>query len=121
MSGILKAIPVTILSGASLSNAALVGDQVFIGLQMPAAWSAASLSFQISYDNGLTFHDLYDDSGTEVVLSPASPAGKYLAITPDPFNGITLLKIRSGATGAAVNQAADRVLTVISRKFHPRD
>lgn len=119
MSAVQKNIPLLIPNGTALSNAALVGDHNFVGLQMSAAWTAASLSFQISYDAGVTFHDLYDDSGTEVVLAPAAPAGKYLQISPDPFGGIVLLKVRSGTTGTPVNQGADRALILVTRKLFP--
>lgn len=114
-----KAIPLTILSGASLSNPALVGDHVFIGLQMPAAWTAASLTFQTSYDDGVTWHDLYDDAGVEVTLAPATPAGKYLAVSPDPFGGLLWLKVRSGTSGSPVNQASNRALILVTRKIYP--
>jgi len=119
MSAVQKTIPVLIASGTALSNGALLGDHVLVGIQMSAAWSAASLTFQISYDLGASFHDLYDDSGSEVTLAPAAPAGKYLQISPDPFGGIVLLKVRSGTTGTPVNQAADRNLILTTRKLFP--
>jgi hypothetical protein len=115
----LKSLPITILSGASLSNAALIGDHVFVGLQMPAAWTAASMTFQVSDDDGVTWHNLYDDGGNEVTINPTTPAGLRLAITPDAFGGVTFLKIRSGTSGAPVVQGADRALTVITRKLFP--
>ena len=114
-----KQLPVTIANGASLSNGALLGDHVLVGIQMSAAWTAASLTFQISYDDGATWHNLYDDSGTEVTLSPVSPAGLYLALSPDPFGGIVLIKVRSGTSGTPVNQAAARSLILITRKIFP--
>ena len=114
-----KVLPIQILSGASLSQGALLGDHCLVGIQMPAAWDAASLSFQVSYDAGASWHDLYDDAGNEVTLAPASPAGKYLAVTPDPFGGIEFIRVRSGLTGAAVNQTATRSISLITRKIFP--
>lgn len=107
----------TITNGTALSGAVALGEQVLVGIQMSAAWTSASLSFQISIDGGTTWLDLYDDSGTEVTLSPTSPAGKFLAISPDPFAGAVFLKVRSGTTGTPVNQGADRVLTLLTRKL----
>jgi hypothetical protein len=111
--------PITILSGASLSNAALLGDSVLVGIQMPAAWTAASLTFQVSDDGGATWKDLYDDAGVEVTLSPTSPAGKRMAVSPDPFGGIVLIKVRSGTSGVPVVQGADRALVLVTRKVFP--
>ena len=38
----------TIANGASLSGAVYVGNRRLIGIQMPAAWTAAVLTFQVS-------------------------------------------------------------------------
>ena len=121
MAGHQKALPILIASGASLSNGALIGDHVLVGIQMPAAWTAASLTFQTSFDAGVNWHDLYDDGGNEVTLSPTSPDGKYLAVSPDPFGGSMFLKVRSGTSGTPVDQAADRSLVLITRKVFPRE
>ena len=121
MPGHQKALPITIASGASLSNGALIGDHVLVGIQMPAAWTAASLTFQTSFDGGASWKNLYDDAGNEVTLSPTSPAGKYLSVSPDPFGGSLFLKVRSGTAGVPVNQAATRSLTLITRKVFPRE
>lgn len=108
----------TILSGASLSGAIALGVQVLVGIQMPAAWTAASLTFQVSIDNGVTWTNLFDDGGNEVTLAPTSPAGKYLATDPSAFAGITFLKIRSGTNGSPVTQLGDRAFTLVTRKFY---
>jgi len=118
MSLALKHQTATIANGTSLSNGVLIGDMALCGLLMSAAWTAASLSFQISFDDGVTWNDLYSDAGVEQVLVVTAPAGKYLALDPSQFAGITMIKIRSGVTGVPVNQGADRVLTLVSRKFY---
>lgn len=120
MSTAVKYMPVTIPSGQSLSNGALLGDYSLCGLLFPAVWTAAGLTYQISFDGGTTFVNLNDSTGTEVAL-PASPAaGKYFAI--DPFNssltGITLLKLRSGTAAAPVNQAQDTTVIVVGRRIY---
>ena len=121
MSALQKAIPVTIAAGASLSNGALLGDHTLVGIQMPATWTPASLTFQISYDDGATWHNLYDDGGNEVTLSPNLLGGvsQYLAVSPDPFGGIVLIAVRSGTQAAPVNQVSAAALTLITRKFFP--
>lgn len=118
MGQILSDAKAVIKSGTALSNAINVGTKVLCGIQMPAAWDAANLTFQVSYDSGVTWQDLYDGLGTEIaVTSPA--AGKYLAVDPSDYAGIVFLKVRSGTTGTPVNQTADRTIVLVSRKFYP--
>jgi hypothetical protein len=78
---------------------------------MPAAWTAATLTFQVSYD-GTTFVDLYDDTGTEIQWQAA--ASRFIVPSaPSQFFGIQALKVRSGTTGTPVNQGADRAIQVV--------
>lgn len=105
---------VTIASGQALSGAIDLLGYNLVGVQMPAAWTAANLTFQGSID-GTNFYDLYDGSA-EINLSAAA-ASRYLALTPSQFAGVRYLKVRSGTTGTPVNQAADRSLTLIVRGF----
>lgn len=105
-------VTVTIANAQSLSGAI---DLEKLGLQaidMPDAWTAASLTFQVSED-GVTFLNLYDNSG-EVTITTA--ASRRVILPKDIFSlGFRYLKVRSGTAGAAVNQAAERVLTLIKR------
>lgn len=111
---------VTIASGASLSDAehlgfALAGGAsraALVGIVMPDAWTAASLTFQASND-GVTFTNLYTASGTEVTVT--ADVSRWIALDPSDFAGIAWLKVRSGTAGTAVNQGGDRVLTLIAR------
>jgi hypothetical protein len=120
MSTVLKHQVATILSGAALSQGILIGDKVLCGILAPAAWTAATLTFQVSFDDGVTWSDYYDDGGNEqtLVLAAMAASGKYIALDASQFAGVTWIKVRSGATGAPVNQGADRLLTLISRKFY---
>lgn len=106
------ATSVTISNGTSLSGAVDLGFNRLFAIQMPAAWSAAGLTFQGSSD-GVTYANLYDDTGTEVSWTVA--ASTYVVVSaPAKMQGIRYLKIRSGTSGVPVNQAGDRILTVIS-------
>lgn len=97
---------VTILNGASLSDAADFGA---IGrltdIVMPGTWDAANITFQVS-DDGSNFQNLFDDAGNEVtVTNPA--ASKTMAFRQDLrrlLSRFQFVKIRSGTSGAAVNQ-----------------
>lgn len=110
---------VTIANGASLSGAAVFVNGVtsLVGIVIPAAWTAAALTFQASAD-GTTYGDLYNTAGTEVTIpSSAVAASRYIALDPSDFAGIAYLKVRSGTSAAAVNQTADRTLTLVVRSL----
>lgn len=99
---------VTIASGQSLTDAIVLGGRVLVGVVMPASWTAASLTFQASID-GSTWVNVYDSEGTEV--SATAGAGTYVAFAnPILFAGVNRMKVRSGTSGTAVNQGAERTL-----------
>jgi hypothetical protein len=100
-------IPVTILNGASLSNAVPLYGGLPAVIEMPAAWTAAVLTFQTSGDN-TNFFNVYDDAGSEVSIT--TDASRRIRLEPTQWAGISQIKIRSGTAGAAVNQGGDRIL-----------
>ncbi len=102
----------TIANGASLSGAIYLGIGTMCAIQMPAAWTAASLSFQGSTD-GSTYNDMYDSSGVEITI--AASASQYIVLDPSAFMGFVWVKLRSGTTGTPVNQGAARALKVFNR------
>lgn len=104
----------TILSGASISTTLPLQMRQVVGIQMPAAWTAAGLSFTASAD-GSTFSTLVDPYGVEIVLTVA--ASQFILIPPDSLGGMVALRLRSGTSAAAVNQGADRAITVVARPF----
>lgn len=88
-----------------------LGGRVLTGIYMPAAWTAAALTFLASYD-GTNFFPIYDDTGTEVSVTAA--ASTFITINPSTWFGtLHYLKIRSGTAGTPVAQLADRTLTLI--------
>ncbi|MER8602803.1 hypothetical protein NKH48_03275 [Mesorhizobium sp. M1233] len=103
-----------IASGGSLSAAIDLGGLHAVGIIMPAAWTAASLTFNVSVD-GENFADLYAPDGTEYTLTVVAAHHVYLDL--GIFAGFNSIKFRSGAGSAAVNQAADRTLTIVSRSL----
>lgn len=102
----------TIANGTSLSGAIDLGAATLFGVQIPSSWTAASLTFQASTD-GVTYSNLYDSVGTEIVASVAASQFVVMSI-PAQWIGIRFLKIRSGTSGAPVNQGADRTLQIVS-------
>ena len=109
-----KPVNITILSGASLSDVADIRGVQLVSIIMPAAWTAADLSFQSSEDN-VTFNDVYDEYDVETFFNAG--ASRFIGLK-DNLNiliGANYLKVRSGSTSAAVNQGADRVITLLVR------
>ena len=101
----------TISGGTSLSPAMAMNNSFVSGIIIPATWSAADLTFQVSFD-GTNFYDLYDGTdGTEVVIKGI--AGKALRVAPVDFMGYTYLKVRSGTGATPVNQTGDKLITVV--------
>lgn len=107
-------IPVTISNGTSLSVPVPLGDSPLTGIAMPAAWDAAGLSFQVSADGGATWGEMQSISA---VVSVTAAAGQYIAIDPTLWRGINMIKVRSGTAAAPVNQTADRVLTLVTKRL----
>jgi len=106
----LEQITATIASGTSLSPATGLGAKTLVGIAMPAGWDAASLTFQISIDGGTTWLEMAAFSAGIV-----ASASNFISVDPTYWRGLNNIKVRSGTSGAAVNQTADRVLTLLVR------
>ena len=100
----------TILNGASMSDILDLRGVSAVRFIMPAAWTAAALTFQVSVD-GTNFFDLYDNLGIEKNIPVVASRAINLDVSELAF--IDYLKIRSGTSGTPVNQGADRVISVI--------
>lgn len=106
-----KPLEVVIASGASLSAATALNGHTLIGIIMPAAWTAANLTFQMSDLAGGTYVDVYGIDEAELEVTAA--ASRYLALDPVNWYGVDHLKVRSGTAATPVNQAADRTLKLM--------
>lgn len=107
-----------VATGATISNGTALSTAIDLDITrpfafvLPAAWTAANLTFQVSLD-GTTWCNLFDDAGTEVTV--VALVSQYVVIAnPAKWLGVRFLKIRSGTSGAAVNQGADRIVTVVA-------
>jgi hypothetical protein len=104
---------VVIDSNASLSGVINLGYRRVKGIQMPASgWVTANLTFQVSYDNGVTYQTywVYD-----VEYSMSATSSVNLNCKPSDWLGISFFKIRSGTAAAPVNQtgnAASRTIKI---------
>jgi hypothetical protein len=109
----LGSVEVTIASGASLSGSADLKGLIPVGLDMPAAWTAAGLSFQGSDDNS-TFHNIYNKDGEVSFSAAVADADRRVVIAVDLLIGCgRYIKVRSGVAATPVNQGADRVIKIL--------
>lgn len=106
----------TIPNAGSLTTGVDLADHSIVGIVMPAAWTAAGISFRGSID-GTNYFTLVDATGAEItVTSPA--ASDYVALSQpmrDELEAVRFLQLRSGTNAAPVNQGAARVMTLIVR------
>lgn len=113
LDGDIETVTVTIANGASLSDEVDVGEgRVLVGILMPAAWTAASMTFQAGAVSG-ALGNLYDEYGTEVEYTV--DASRYVAVDIPTFASARYVKVRSGTSGTPVSQAAERTITLVTR------
>ena len=114
-------IPVQIASGTALSAEVNVGGKTIVGIQMPAGWDTAGISFAalIREPSALPKVPVYgkvqDSTGTEVVvLTPALDT--YVAIAPSvATRALGRIKVRSGVAATPVNQTTSAHVTGLRR------
>ena len=102
----------TIANGASLSGALDLGSMRLAGVLMPAAWTAAGLTFQASYDN-VTYFNVFGDAAEYAVASAAASVNNFVAVDRTKFASVRFIKVRSGTSGTPVNQGAQRLLPLV--------
>lgn len=117
----LSAKTASIANNESLSGGVDGGEgRALVGLQTPAAWTAAAITFDVSTDN-TTFVPLFDSIGAEVIVPSASiatNAARGFALDPAAFVGWRYVKVRSGINGTVVAQGAARSVTLIFREVN---
>lgn len=114
----------TIAASASVSGAVALGGSALVGVVLPATGSgdfAANtdqIRFQVSMD-GTTYNTLADNDGTVVSLTVAANntlGATYIdAIKTAAWRFVKVATHRSD-TGAAVNQSASTVFTLVTAK-----
>lgn len=110
-------ITVTLSAGATgLSDEIDLRGLIVTEIIMPGTWVSAALSFTGAEAAGGTFTDVFLNDGTEYnVPAAAALANRRIKFPPSDLLGDCVLKIRSGLTGAAVNQTTARTLIVKAR------
>lgn len=108
---------------ADFSNELDLRSHRIVGLVMPATWTAAKITFQgaalpanqrASTAGVEPLQDVFDSGGTEVQLTVTQ--GHFVVLTEahrQALGALARVKLRSGVTGTPVDQAADRLVTVV--------
>lgn len=115
---------VLIASGASVSSVLQLGGAVPCALVLPAAWTAANITFLGSVD-GINYGAIFDgDAGSEseyklttTYTAQAGGENRAIPMNPDRFQGYNYIKLRSGTQAVAVAQGAARTIQVGLRDF----
>jgi len=104
-------VEVAIANGQALSAAADLQIVRLHRINMPAGWTAATITFQVS-DDGEEWADLY--LATDEYEVTAAAANRSIVVDQALFFGVRWLKVRSGTAAAAVNQGAERILKLVT-------
>ena len=110
-------IAASIASGQSLSAEVDIGSKSLVGLLVPANWTTAGISIQVSPDGGTTWAELTTVAGTPYAIGSLTGGtlAYFVAIDPTTIRGAQALKIRSGTQAAPVNQTNTVALQLITR------
>ena len=104
-----QSLTVTIPNGTAISAAYSIESFTAGVLHMPAAWTAASIGFQVSSTFGGTYRELSDASGLIEIVLPLADEAHML---PADIGAVKFVKIWSETAGAGVNQGAARIITL---------
>jgi hypothetical protein len=103
----------TIANGEALSTVVNIRANCYpSAVKIPAAWTAADLTFQVSLDGGATFGNRRDEYKGEVTVQ-VSAATDVIDLPVNQWFWVKFFRIRSGTTGTPVNQGAARDLIVV--------
>ena len=109
---VLPALDAAIENGQNQSGEVWWGGASGGILIMPDAWTATDITFLVREQTAVATHPLYDESGSEVILTVA--AGRAVPLPPELFAAAAFV-IRSGTTGTPVNQGADRAFIILRK------
>lgn len=118
-----ESLTATIASGGSTSTPIKLNGMALTGLYMPGTWTgtATALRFDVS-DDGYTFVPALDASGQYIVIRLntsylSSQFSHFIAAVGVDFSSAKYIRIVSHDETSAVNQGADRQITVVIRPY----
>lgn len=103
----------TIASGAALSGEIDLEGYLQGAIITPSTWTAAAITFVAASVSGGTFVPVRDSYGNEVSIPTVATGAANSYAVPAEVMTHNVMKIQSGVTGATVNQAAARTLSVV--------
>jgi hypothetical protein len=103
---------VTILVGATLSDAFDASGALQLFIITPAVWTPANVTFQASIDAGATFYDLFAHLGLELMVAMGGRLNTMIQIDITDFPKAVFLKLRSGVRNNPVPQEQDAIFQV---------
>lgn len=121
VSGLFDKHTATIANGAAVSTIVRSSGATLVAIKMPAAWTAAAIAFEGTFDDGTTYQPVFDDANAEVTIAAATTAariGQILVPTAGIMAKLAALpafRIISGVAGLNVNQGAARDIIVITK------
>ena len=110
-----KTNQVTILSGASVSNVIETMDSSLLGFIMPAAWTTAGLSLEVSMDGTTFAPTIYDETNQQTGYWSSIVAGAAYSVSLTGMMAWRYIRFRSGTSASPGTQGADRIITAIMR------
>lgn len=108
---------IKIMNGQSVSQSLDVSGQCLTGVIMPSAWTTAALTVEVSADGATWVGVVYNSDLIQcnsVAVPAVSTAYSFDLAGMLPYR---FIRLRSGTTASAVNQDADRTLTVCLREI----
>ncbi len=112
-------LPAAIAAAQSLSpEVDLGGYGSLVGIQVPANWTTAGITFQCSIDGGVTWGEVTDITGTAITVTSLTGGTLVYNVALDPakFRGVRAIKVRSGTQAAPVNQTNQVTLQLVLRQ-----
>lgn len=86
----------TIANNAQISDAVDLAEQRLAGINVPANWVAANITFQTSID-GVAFFDVYDSNGAVSIPQGQLANARMVLVDPSTFFGLRYLKLKTSA------------------------
>lgn len=97
----------TISAGQALSAGVNCSSGSLLLVSLPANWSPANLTFQISTDGGNTYGDLFDSHAREITMTVAPGSAAFIDPGTGANKALAWIKFRSGSRDYPVPQAHD--------------
>lgn len=112
---------ITIASGQAVSSSVTVigvtglHGGLPVSLQSPAAWTAADLLIEASFDGGTTWLPVYDSTGARLRIT--IDAGRAIVLDSGKLSALPRIRLRSVAVAGTLDvaQAAERTLVMVVR------